>query len=269
MRLEDKVAIVTGSGAGIGKGIAEVFAKEGAKVVIATRSESNGIPTADQIVESGGEAKFIKCDVSIEDNVKNLVIETVEKYGKIDVLVNNAGVYIEKDFVNTTPTDWDRIINIDLKGTYFCTWYCVPEMLKIGRGSVVNITSNHTMASLPGASPYAAAKWGVVGFGKALAVELAEKGIRVNALSPGLIDTPLSRALRKTADSEEGFLSFWKANIPTRRLGTSEEIAYAAVFLASDESSYVTGINLVADGGTSSQLTSEASFQSDVFEGKE
>ena len=267
MRLKGKVAIVTGSGAGIGKSIAKIYAKEGAKVVVATRRESNGQPVADEIVKNGGKAIFIKCDVSNETDVKKLVEKTLDKYGKVDILVNNAGVYIEKDFIEMQPKDWDRIINIDLRGTYLCAWYCVPVMIKNGGGSIINITSNHTMATLPGAAPYAAAKWGIVGFSKSLAVELAEKKIRVNALSPGLIDTPMSQELKKAADNEDEFISFWKANIPARRLGRPEEIAYTAVFLASDEAGYVTGINLVADGGTSSQLTCKATFGSDEFGG--
>lgn len=269
MRLQGKVAIVTGSGAGIGKAIAIKFAQEGATVIVATRREDNGQPVVDEIKKNGGQALFVKCDISSEHDVKVMVEETLNAYGRIDILVNNAGVYIEKDFINITPEIWDRIVDVDLRGTYLCTWYCVPHMLKNRNGSVINIASNHTLASLPGAAPYAAAKWGMVGFTKSLAVELTEQGVRVNVLSPGLIETPMAEEVRKASNDEEQFMSFWRANIPARRLGEPEEIANVAVFLASDESSYVTGINLVADGGTSSQLTSRASFDADDFDGQD
>jgi NAD(P)-dependent dehydrogenase (short-subunit alcohol dehydrogenase family) len=267
MRLKDKVTVVTGAGAGIGKSICEIFAKEGAKVVVSSRRESNGQPVADNIIKTGGEAIFIRCDVSIENEVKDLIDKTLDKYGRIDVLVNNAGVNFVKNFEAVAPEDWDRVINTDLRGTYLCSWYAIPPMLKQGKGNIVNITTVHTLACLPGAAPYDAAKWGVVGLTKSMAVEFASRNIRVNALSPGLIDTQIWDDIKAAAPDLDACLSFWKANIPSGRVGTPEEIAYTAVFLASDEASYITGANLLADGGMTSQLISQEPFKSKSLEG--
>ncbi|HBP37215.1 MAG TPA: hypothetical protein DD640_00420 [Clostridiales bacterium] len=267
MRLKNKVAIITGSGAGIGQCIAEVFAREGARVVCSSRRAVNGQPVADAIRVAGGEAIFVQCDVSREEDVKNLVDRTLESYGRIDVLVNNAGVNFVKPFEEVHPSDWDRVIGTDLRGTYLCSWYSIPQMLRQKSGSIINITSVHTLASLPGATPYDAAKWGVVGLTKSMAVEYASRGIRVNALSPGLIDTQIWSDIKAAAPDLDECIRYWQSNIPMGRVGKPEEIAQVAVFLASDESSYVTGTNLLADGGMTSQLISQASFESRNLEG--
>jgi len=267
MRLKDKVAIITGAGAGIGKSIAEIFASEGAKVIVATRRATNGQPVADGIVSSGGSAIFVKCDVSSEEEVKALVEKAIQEYGRIDVLVNNAGVNFVKEFEGVKPKDWDRVINTDLRGTYLCSWYCIPHMLKQGKGNIVNITTVHTLACLPGAAPYDAAKWAVVGLTKSLAVEFASRNIRVNALSPGLIDTQIWDDIKAAAPNLNECLGYWKSNIPAGRVGTPQEIAYSAVFLASDEASYITGANILVDGGMTSQLISQEPFKSKNLEG--
>lgn len=268
MRLKNKVAMITGAGAGIGKCMAELFAREGAVTVVSSRRSSNGQPVADQICAAGGQAVFIQCDVSQEAEVKNLVERVIRQFGRIDILINNAGVNFVKDFVSVTPADWDRVINTDLRGTYLCTWYTVPHMLRQSSGSIVNITSVHTLACLPGAAPYDAAKWGVIGLTKSLAVELASRGIRVNALSPGLIDTQIWADIQAAAPDLDACLDYWKSNIPAGRVGTPEEIARTAVFLASDDASYITGANILADGGMTSQLISREPFVSKSLEGE-
>ena len=269
MRLKDKVAIVTGSGAGIGKSIAEVFAAEGARVAAVSRRSVNGQPVVDGIRKRGGDAVFIQCDVSAEADVQRMIDSTLEAYGRIDVLVNNAGVNFVKPFDQTEPADWDRVVNTDLRGTYLCSRLAILEMLKSGGGSIINIATVHTLACLPGAAPYDAAKWGMVGLTKSLAVEYADRHIRVNALSPGLIDTQIWYDLKKAAPDVDQCLNYWKANIPMGRVGRPEEIAYAAVFLASDEASYITGSNLLVDGGMTSQLISRQPFEAEAVDGEE
>jgi len=269
MRLEGKAAVVTGTGAGIGKSIAEAFAREGARVVCGSRRAANGQPVVDAIVAEGGEATFVQCDISLEGDVERLFDQAIAAYGRVDVLVNNAGVNFAKPFEQTEPADWDRVIGTDLRGTYMCSRRAVQEMLKTGGGSIVNIATVHTMACLPGAAPYDAAKWGMVGLTKSLAVEYAARNIRVNALSPGLIDTQIWDDIQAAAPDLEECLAFWRANIPMGRVGRAEEIASVAVFLASDESSYVTGANILADGGMTSQLISQAPYESSALEGSD
>ena len=267
MRLQGKVAIVTGSGSGIGKSITEIFAKEGAKVVGASRRESNGQPVIDAIVAKGGDGLFFKCDVSQEADVKNLIDKTIEVYGKIDILVNNAGVNFVKSFEQLETSDWDRVINTDLRGTYLCSRYAIDHMLQAKSGSIINIGTVHTMQCVPGAGPYDAAKWGMVGLTKSMAVEFASRNIRVNTLSPGLIDTQIWTDLKTAASDIDACLAYWKTNIPMGRVGTPEEVAYAAVFLASDEASYVTGANFMVDGGMTSQLISTEPYESKTLTG--
>jgi NAD(P)-dependent dehydrogenase (short-subunit alcohol dehydrogenase family) len=267
-RLNGKVAVVTGASSGIGKSIAEVFAKEGASVVCVSRKEATGRPGAEAICAAGGEAVFVSCDVSRQEDVERVISGTVERYGKIDILINNAGVNFVSSFEETAPEDWDRVLNTDLRGTYLFSWYAVKHMLKAGKGSIVNIATVHTAACLPGAAPYDAAKWGMIGLTKSMAVEFASRNIRVNALSPGLIDTQIWQDIQAAAPDLEKCLGYWRTNIPMGRVGTCDEMAYAALFLASDEASYITGSNLYADGGMTSQLISMEPYDSKAIEGK-
>lgn len=262
MRLKDKVAIVTGASSGIGIGIAEVFAEEGARVVCVARRAAEGETVAKAIRQKGGSAAFVACDVSDEQQVQSMVRRTLELFGQVDVLVNNAGVNFVKPFEELTSADWDRVIGVDLRGTFLCTRACIESFLKQGAGSVVNIATVHTMACLPGAAPYDAAKWGMVGLTKSLAVEFASRGIRFNCLSPGLIDTQIWTDIQNGAEDLEACLTHWRANIPVGRVGTIREIGRVAAFLASDEASYVTGANLLADGGMTSQLVSKELYRS-------
>jgi len=262
MRLKEKVAIVTGASSGIGIGIAEVFAEEGARVVCVARRAAEGEAVAESIRRKGGNATFVACDVAQESQVEDLVTQTIERFGRIDVLVNNAGVNFVKAFDELTSADWDRVIGVDLRGTFLCIRACIGQFLKQGSGSVVNIATVHTMACLPGAVPYDAAKWGMVGLTKSLAVEYASRGIRFNCLSPGLIDTQIWTDIQNGAEDIEACLTHWRANIPMGRVGTIREMGQAAAFLASDDASYITGANLFADGGMTSQLVSKESYRS-------
>jgi NAD(P)-dependent dehydrogenase (short-subunit alcohol dehydrogenase family) len=269
MRLKDKVAIVTGAGGGIGEGIATVFAEEGAAVVIAERRAEAGDRAARAICAAGGRALSIPCDVSRETDVQAMVEQTIGAYGRIDALVNNAGVNFVKAFEALTAEEWDRVLGIDLRGVFLCVRACIGHFLKQGSGSVVNVASVHTLAGLPGAAPYDAAKCGVVGLTRALAVEFASRNIRFNCLSPGLIDTQIWRDVQDAAADLEACLAHWRANIPMGRVGTPREMGKVAAFLASDDASYITGANLMADGGMTSQLISKESYPSRALGGAE
>lgn len=263
MRLAGKVTVVTGTGSGIGKDIAERYAREGAKVVAASRRAVNGQLVVDDIVAAGGEAIFVQCDISSEADVKRLFDETIARYGRVDVLVNNAGVNFVCPFEECTPDAWDRVLNVDLRGTFLCCHQAIMEMLKIGEGgSIINIASNHTMAAVKGAVPYDAAKWGMVGMTKSLAIEFASRNIRVNVLSPGLIHTQIWEDILNAAPSHEECIKHWNSNIPAARVGRCDEISSIAVFMASDECPYMTGANIVVDGGTSSQLVTAEPYES-------
>lgn len=268
MRLQDKVCIVTGAGAGIGKAVAQVFAQEGAIVICSSRRESNGLPVSEEINVRGGKSIFVKCDVAEENEVNNMFNTVIRKYGRLDVLVNNAGVNFDKPFLEMNLDDWDRVMAVDLRGTYMCTHRAITEMVKNKQqGSIVNITSVHTVQCMPGAAPYDAAKWGVVGLTKSLAVEFASLGIRINALSPGLIATQIWDDIMDAAPDKDECISYWNSNIPAGRPGTAAEVALAALFLASDESRYFNGANVLIDGGMTSQLVSKPAFESAVIEG--
>ena len=263
MRLKGKVIVVTGTGSGIGKDIAERFAKEGARVVAASRRAATGQGVVDAIVAGGGQAIFVQTDVSSAKDVDALFDSAVCSYGRVDGLVNNAGVNFVCPFEECTPEAWDRVLNVDLRGTYLCCRRAILEMLKTGDGgSIINVASNHTVAAVKGSVPYDAAKWGMVGLSKSLGIEFASRNIRVNVLSPGLIHTQIWDDILDAAPSHEECLAHWKSNIPMHRVGTCEEISSAAVFMISDESPFMTGANLVIDGGMSSQLVTPDPYTS-------
>ncbi len=247
MRLDGKVAIVTGGTFGIGESTVRLFAKEGAKVVIAARNIEKGIKLVDDIKADGGEAHFVKTDVSQEDSVKNLVKETVNKYGKLDILFANAGVGEMQDLDCCTLDEWNHTISVDLTGVFLCNKHAIPEMEKVGNGSIINCASILGHVGQMSVSAYAAAKGGVVNMTRAAAVTYANRGIRVNAVCPGYIDTPILENTPK--EVIDGLISL----VPQRRLGKPEEVANAVLFLASDESSFVTGANLLVDGGYTAQ----------------
>jgi glucose 1-dehydrogenase len=266
MKLKDKVVIVTGASKGLGVAMAKLCAAEGAKVVCAARNIEQTESVAAAIRAGGGNAIALRCDVSNLDSLENLVAETLKAFGRIDGLINNAGVNYVAPFVEVTLADWNHVIGTDLTGSFFLSQFCARQMLKQGGGgSIVQIASVHTQASLAGASPYDAAKHGMVGFSKAAAVELAPHGIRVNVLSPGLCRTEIWKDIAAAAPSEQECIDYWNANIPAGKLIEPEEIARCCVFLLSDDASCITGANLVADHGMTSLLVSREPYASRVI----
>jgi len=263
MLLKEKVAIITGAGSGIGRGIAEVFAvEEGAKVIVAERDEERGLAAVEALRNAGGEALFTQCDASDEQSVSGMVRTTIDTHGRIDILVPNAGVNFVKPTDQCTMADWDRVHQLNLRGVFLCILTCLPHFLKQGSGNVVAIGSVHTKGSLSGAAPYTAAKQGVHGLVQSLATEYASQNIRFNCVSPGLSDTQIWQDIQGAAEDVEACRDHFRANIPAGRVGKPSEMGYAAAFLASDRSSYTTGANLLVDGGMTSQIVSKESYKS-------
>jgi NAD(P)-dependent dehydrogenase (short-subunit alcohol dehydrogenase family) len=242
--LENKVAIITGAGSGIGKATAELFAKEGAKVIVSDISEANGKSAVEEIKKNGGEAFYIKADSSKPEDNAALVKETIQKYGGLDIAVNNAGIGGPLAATGEYPIDgWQKVIGINLSGVFYGLRYQIPAMLEKG-GSIVNIASILGSAGTKFSPAYVAAKHGVVGLTKAAALEYADKKIRINSVGPGYIRTPL---VMNSLDKDT--LNALVGLHPIGRLGESEEIAELILWLASSKSSFVTGAYYPADGG--------------------
>ena len=266
MKLTNKVIIITGASKGLGIAMAEGCAREGAKVVLAARSQKELDAVAAKIRSAGGEAEAVVTDMSQPEAIENLVQQAVARFGRIDGLVNNAGVNYVKPFLEVDLKEWQRVLDVDLTGSFFLTQLCARQ-IKAQRtcGSIVQIASVHTHASLAGAAPYDAAKHGLVGFSKAAAVELAPLGIRVNILSPGLCATEIWKDIVAAAPSEKECQDYWNANIPGQRLVMPEEIAKCCIFLLSDDSSCMTGANVFADLGMTSLLVSREPYASQAI----
>ncbi|MEK4759230.1 glucose 1-dehydrogenase [Viridibacillus sp. FSL E2-0187] len=254
MKLEDYVVIVTGAGQGMGQGIAQEFAKEGATVVIAELNVANGKAVEAAINNAGGKAHFIKTDVADEGNIENMVNEVIGRYGKIDTLVNNAGVTLFKPLQDITTEDWDTVINIDLKGTFLCCKYVSKYMMQKNRGSIINISSNHSISTLPDTEVYAAAKAGVNGMSRSMSLSLGKYGIRVNTICPGFTDTPHHQKWLSNHEDPIEVNEYVLSLHATPRISTPYDIGRLAVYLASDEAEMVTGSDLVIDGGVTSRL---------------
>ncbi|MBC2885145.1 glucose 1-dehydrogenase [Ochrobactrum sp. CM-21-5] len=243
-RLMNKVALITGGTSGIGEAAVRLFAKEGAKVVVAARRADQGEKIVQEVRERGGEAIFVQTDVSRAEDCRNAVARTVEAFGRLDIAFNNAGIEVlGKTIVEHEEEEWDRLMGINLKGVFLSMKYEIPEMLKSGGGAIVNTSSVLGLVGMPGLAAYEAAKHGLIGLGKCAALEFATQNIRVNTICPGGTHSELlDRAPQPIKDA-------LLAMHPMGRFGEADEMAEAALFLASGAASFITGTTLAIDGG--------------------
>jgi NAD(P)-dependent dehydrogenase (short-subunit alcohol dehydrogenase family) len=247
-QLDGKVAIVTGATYGIGKAIADLFAQEGAKITLAARDENKGKAALEE-VKMKSDAIFVKTDVSKSSEVKRMVDETILKFDRIDVLVNNAGVAPLGTILDSTEETWDYTIGVNLKGVFLCCKCVIPHMLRNRSGSIVNIGSINSFMAMENEAVYDASKGGVLMLTRAIALDFAKSNIRANCICPGAIETPLLMTQLKMAPDPEKVTRELVAKHPVGRMGKPEEIAKAALFLATDSSSFITGTTIAVDGG--------------------
>ena len=240
MELEDRVAVVTGSSRGIGRAVAERFAAEGAVIVLNSRSAKDLEPVAASIEQRGGKALAIAADIGDRSQVQKLFAQVLEAHGRVDILVNNAGVHQVVPFLDLTEQEWDRVMQVNLKGTFYCAQAAIPGMVKRAQGVIVNVSS--VAARTGGKFPvhhYVAAKSAVIGLTRSLSNEFAPQGLRINCICPGIIATEMAREIASAFESA----------IPMQRVGTPDEVAEMILFLASDRSSYMTGQTVDVNGG--------------------
>jgi len=249
MKLKGKVAIVTGSSKGIGEGISRVFSAEGAKVVVVCRTEKAGLKMADELGAADCRAIYIRTDVTSSESIQNMINTTIETWGQLDVLVNNAGYHISKNVEETTEEEWEFIQNTNLRSTFLCSKYAIPHLRKT-RGNIINISSMVGLVGQPNAGAYAATKGGQIAMSKGMAIDFAPHGIRVNVICPGWIQTPLVEDWFGQQKDPDASREYIYSQHPLGRIGTIEECGKAALFLAcNDDSAFVTGITLNIDGG--------------------
>ncbi|MEO6012498.1 MAG: SDR family oxidoreductase [Devosia sp.] len=248
MRLDGKIAIVTGAGRGIGAAIAEAFVREGATVVIAERDETTGRATATRL---GSTAVFIPTDVTDQASVDTVVATSRERFGGIDILVNNAGINVFHTPLETTDAEWARCMAVDLEGVWRMCRAVLPVMLECGGGSIVNIASSHSSTIIPGTFPYPVAKHGLLGLTRALGIEYAARNIRVNAIAPGYVETELAVEYWNGFPDPAAERQRTYDLHPPRRIGQPAEVAMTAVFLASDEAPFINATSIAIDGGRS------------------
>ena len=249
MKLADKVAIITGGNSGIGEATAELFSSEGARVCIMGRNEKRCQDVVAKINKAGGQAIYAVADVRFADDCRKTVEATIEAFGKVDILLNNAGVYFAENTVECTEEHWDLTVDVSLKGTFLMSKFALPSMIERRSGVIINVSSGWGVQGGEKAVSYCAAKGGMVVMTKAMAIDHGTQGIRVNCLSPGDVKTPMLEADAKDQGMTVAEYEAAAGQRPIGRVGRPEELAKAALFLASDDSSYMTGANLVVDGG--------------------
>lgn len=252
MKLKGKVALITGGSEGMGYATAELFLKEGAKVVISGRSKEKGDKALKKLRKLGS-VKFVRGDVAKEADAKRMVDETVLAFGRIDIVFNNAGVYLDRLAEDTSEEEWNRVLDTNLKGTFLVSKHAIPHMKKQGSGSIVNNSSDAGIIGNRSCPAYCASKGGVTVMTKAMALDYAREGIRVNCVNPAIFDTPMLAREVDAAPDREAYLQICRDTQPLGRIGRPEEVAKAVLFLASDESSFVTGAALSVDGGSTAQ----------------
>jgi NAD(P)-dependent dehydrogenase (short-subunit alcohol dehydrogenase family) len=249
MRLANKVALITGGTSGIGDATAILFAREGASVALSGRNQERGQQVRDTILRNGGKAIFIKADVRQAEDCRRAVDETLSAFGQLDILFNNAGVFYAHTVIDCSEKEWDEQLDVNLKGTFLMSQFALPEMIRRGSGVIINNSSGWGIAGGDSAVAYCASKGGIVLLTKAMAIDHGRQGIRVNCICPGDVDTPMLPAdARMRGLKWQDYLAGC-ANRPLGRIGTPDEIAKAVLFLASDDSSFMTGAALVVDGG--------------------
>lgn len=253
MRVKDRVAIVTGAAMGIGKGIATVLAREGAKVVVADINAHEGARTAAELAR-GGDALFVQTDVGDEGQVQAMVKRAVDRYGSLSILVNNAAIGVYTPVHETTLDAWERCLRINLTGPFLCAKYALPHLRAAGGAAIVNIASVHAYQNVGGTAPYAASKGGLAALTRVMAIDYAADGIRVNTVCPGWVYTPLIERIFKESGDFEGMRRTVTQRQLLGRLGTPEDIGNAVLYLVSAESSFVTGTSLFVDAGLTAIL---------------
>lgn len=251
-RFDGRVIVVTGGSLGIGQAAGRRFAAEGGRVVIASRDAANAAAAVRTITDAGGAAVHIATDLAREDDVASLAKSARERFDRVDVLVNNAAVYIQGDALQTTTADWDRLMAINLRGAFLCTRYFADDLTN-RKGVIINVSSEAGLVGIKGQVAYNVSKAGLIALTRSCAVDFAEKGIRVNCVCPGTTATPLVDAAVKRAPDPAAAIRRLESIRPLNRLGTADEIASAIVYLASDEAAYATGAILSVDGGYTAQ----------------